>query len=43
MEPMADHPEDTPLDEEDIAQLAQIFDLLAQWDWEQKERERGPH
>ncbi len=38
---MADEKIDTPLDEKDIAELAEIFDLLAQWDVEDKRDERN--
>lgn len=32
---------DTALDEEDIAELAEFFDLLAKFDFEDKQKEAG--
>jgi len=32
---------DAPLDEQDIAELAEFFDLLARFDFEDKIREEG--
>ena len=32
--------DDKKLNEEDIAELAEFFDLLAKYDWEDKQKER---